>query len=136
MSNLERELKIKERECELVSIMQVKDEYNQVLQKKIDKKRKKIKSLKNELQRKEWQLQSALQELQTQQWVLSKSQKELKKQHEKTIKLEQDKEELAYSCDVEKKQLSKIIQILTLDKKEMQVMTFSLMHFHYTVPVV
>ena len=39
-SNLEKELEIKVRECELLSKMQKKDEYNQVLQKKIDKKRK------------------------------------------------------------------------------------------------
>ena len=84
-SNLERELKIKERECELLSEllseMQEKDAYNQVLQKKIDKKKKKIKILKEELERKEIELQSAVQEVQTIQEALLQAQQEQKKQH-------------------------------------------------------
>ena len=121
MSILERKLKIKERECELLSAMQEKDVYNQVLQKKIDKKKKKITILKNELQWKERELQSVLQQLQTQQWELSDAQKVLKKQHEEAVKLVKEKEELAYSSVLEKQQLRKIIQILTLNKEEMQV---------------
>ena len=40
-SNLEKELKIKKRECELLCAMQKKDANNQVLQKKVDKKKDK-----------------------------------------------------------------------------------------------
>ena len=39
-SNLEKELKIKKQECKLRCAMQEKDANNQVLQKKVDKKRK------------------------------------------------------------------------------------------------
>ena len=50
-SNLEKELKVKEREYQLLSTVHEKDEeLNQVLQKKIEKKKKKIKRLKEELQ--------------------------------------------------------------------------------------
>ena len=120
-SNLEKELKIKERECELLYKMQQKDEYNQVLQKKIDKKRKKIKSLKKELHRKECELQSALQEVQTQQKEMSRAQKELEKEHKEVMKLHREKEELACSYNIEKEQLSKRVQILTSDKENLKV---------------
>lgn len=122
-SILERELKIKERECQLLCEIQEKDEVlNQVLQKKIDKKRKKIKELKEELQRKEWELQSAQQKVQTRHKELSQARNELKKQHNEVIQLKREKEELACSYDFEKKQVSKIVQLLTSDKKELQVM--------------
>ena len=124
-SNLERELKIKERECELLSAMQEKDAYNQVLQKKIDKKRKKIKRLKEELQKKESELQSAMQDLQTKQEELSQAQNELKKQHEQVMELQREKEELACSYSIEKEQVSKIVQLLVSDKEEMQVRSCS-----------
>ena len=120
-SNLEKELEIKVRECELLSKMQKKDEYNQVLQKKIDKKRKKIKSLKKELQRKDCELQSALQEVQTQQEEMSRAQKELEKEHKEVMKLYKEKEELACSYNSEKAQLSKRVQILTSNKEDMEV---------------
>jgi len=120
-SNLEKELEIKVRECELLSKMQKKDEYNQVLQKKIDKKRKKIKSLKKELQRKDCKLQSALQEVQTQQEEMSRAQKELEKEHKEVMKLYKEKEELACSYNSEKEQLSKRVQILTSDKENLKV---------------
>ena len=125
-SNLERELKIKEQECQLLSAMQEKDEalnqvLNQVLQKKIDKKKKKIERLKEELQRKEIELQSAVKEVQTIQEELLQAQKELKKQHEEVIQLQREKEELACYYDIEKEQVSKIVQILASDKEELQV---------------
>ena len=120
-SNLEKELEIKVRECELLSKMQQKDEYNQVLQKKIDKKRKKIKSLKKELQRKDCELQSALQEVQTQQEEMSRAQKELEKEHKEVMKLHREKEELACSYNSEKEQLSKRVQSLTCDKENLKV---------------
>ena len=120
-SNLEQKLSIKERECELLCAMQEKDTYNQVLQKKVDKKRKKIKSLKRELQAKESELQSALQEVQTKQTELSEAQTVLRKQHEEVIKLQREKEELASSYYIEKEKVSKIVQILTSDKDKIQV---------------
>ena len=76
--NLEKELKIKERECELLSAMQEKDAHNQVLQKKIDKKKKKIKGLKKELKKKESELQTAMQEVRTMKGKLSQAQTELR----------------------------------------------------------
>ena len=88
-SNLEKELKIKERECQLLCVMQEKDEVlNQVLQKKIDKKKKKIKELKEDLNRKDWELQTSIQEVRTQQEELLQAQEELKKQHEEVIQLQ------------------------------------------------
>ena len=120
-SNLEKELKIEERECELLCAMQGKDPYNQVLQKKIDKKRKKIKRLKEELQSRYCEFQSAVQEAQNREEELLQARKELKKQHEQVIKLQREKEELAWSYNIEKKQVSKIVQLLVSDKEEMQV---------------
>ena len=121
-SNLVKELEIKVRECELLSKMQQKDEaLNQVLQKKIGKKRKKIKSLKKELQRKDCKLQSAMQEVQTQQEEMSRAQKELEKEHKEVMKLHKAKEKLACSYNSEKAQLSKRVQILTSDKEDMEV---------------
>ena len=75
-SNIEMKLNFKERECELLSKMQGKDETNnQLLQTVIEKKKNKIKRLKEELQRKENELKSALQEVQTKQEQLSQAQK-------------------------------------------------------------
>ena len=127
-SNLEKELKIKEQECELLHAMQEKDAYNQVLQKKIDKKRKKIRSLKEKLQKKESELQTAMQEVHTQQEELSQAQKELKKQHEHVIQLQRETEELALSYNIEKEQVSKIVQLLVSDKEEMQVRSSQEIH--------
>ena len=124
-SNLEMELNIKEREYKFLSTMQEKDEaLNQFLQRKIGKKRKKIKTLKEELQRKECELQSALQEVQTREEELTQARKELKKNHTKVIQLQREKEELARSYNIEKEQVSKLVQItfaLTSDKEEMKV---------------
>ena len=120
-SNLEKELKIEEQEYQLLCAMQGKDPYNQVLQKKIDKKRKKMKRLKEELQSRYSEFQSAVQEAQNREEKLLQAQKELKKQHEQVIKLQREKEELAWSYNFEKKQVSKIVQFLVSDKEEMQV---------------
>ena len=120
--NIEMKLKFKERECELLSEMQGKNEtYNQLLQMVNEKKKNKIKRLKEELEKKESELKSALQEVQTKQEELSQAQKELKKQHEKVIQLQREKEKLALSYNIEKEQVSKIVQLLVSDKKEMQV---------------
>ena len=121
-SNLERELKIKEREYQLLSTVHEKDEVlNHVLQKKIDKKRKKIKRLKEELQSMDSELQSALQEVQIGQKGLSQAQNEVKKHCKQVIALQREKEELAWSYNIEKEQVSKIVQLLVSDKEEMQV---------------
>ena len=105
--------------------MQEKDEaLNQFLQKRIDKKRKKIKSLKEELQKKKGELQSALQEVQTRQEELTQARKELTKKHTEVIQLQREKEDLARSHNIEKEQVSKLVQItfaLTSDKEEMKV---------------
>ena len=119
---IEMKLKFKERECELLSKMQVKDETdNHLFQEKIEKKKKKIKRLKEQLQKKEHELQSALQEVQIQQEEMSRAQKQLKKKHKEVLQLHREKEELASSYNNEKKHLSKLVQILTSDKAEMQV---------------
>ena len=121
-NNIEVKLKFKERECELLSKMQGKDEtYNQLLQTILEKKRNKIKRLKEELQKKECELKSALQEVQTKQEELSQARRELKKQHEEVIQLQREKEELSLSYNIEKEQVSKIVQLLVSDKEEMQV---------------
>ena len=121
-SNLEMELKIIKRECELLCAMQEKDEVlNQTLQKKIDEKEEIIKKLKEELKWKESELQSAFQEIQTQQKELSKAQMELNKQHEEVIQLQTEKEELECSYSIEREEVSKIVQILASDKQEQQV---------------
>ena len=120
--SIEMKLKFKEQECELLSKMQGKDEtYNLFLQKRIEKKKKKVKRLKEELQKKEHELKSALQEVQTKQEELSQARKELKKQQEEVIQLQREKEELALSYSIEKEQVSKIVQLLVSDKEEMQV---------------
>ena len=121
-NSIEVKLKCKERECELLSKMQGKDEtYNQLLQTILEKKRNKIKRLKEELQKKECELKSALQEVQTKQEELSQARRELKKQHEEVIRLQREKEELACSYNIEKERVSKIVQLHVSDKEEMQV---------------
>ena len=127
-SNLEKELKIKERECELLCAMQEEDAYNQVLQKKIGKKRKKIRSLIEKLQKQEIKLQSAVQEVHPKQEELSLAQKELKKQHDQLMQLQRETEELARSYNIEKEQVSKIVQLLVSDKEEMQVRSSQEIH--------
>ena len=130
-NNLEKKLKIEEQEYQLLCAIREKDPYNQVLQKKIDKKRKKIKRLKEELQSRYCEFQPAVQEAQNRQEELLQAQKELKKQHEEVIKLQREKEGLAWSYNIEKKEVSKIVQLLVSDKEEMQVTSIfecSVMH--------
>ena len=121
-SNLEMELKVQRRECELLSAMQEEDEVsNQFLKMKVAKKEEEIKSLKKELQSMDSELQSALQAVQIGQKGLSEARKEVKNHHEQVIQLQKEKEELAWSYNIEKKQVSKIVQLLVSDKEEMQV---------------
>ena len=121
-SNLEMELKVQRRECEVLSAMQEEDEVsNQFLKMKVAKKEEEIKSLKVELQSMDSELQSALQEVQTRQEELSQALNEQKKHHEEVIQLQNEKEELALSYNIEKEEVSKIVQLLVSDKEEMQV---------------
>ena len=116
------ELKVKEREYQLLSRVHEKDEeLSQVLKKKVEKKKKKIKRLKKELESMDSELQSALQEVQIGQKGLLQAQNKVKKQHEQVIQLQKEKEELAWSFNIEKEQVSKIVQLLVSDKEEMQV---------------
>ena len=122
--NIEMKLKLKERESQLLSAVWEKDNVvNQFLQRKVDKKRKKIKRLKEELQSMNSELQSAFQVVQNRQEQLSQVQKEMKKQHEKVMQLQREKEELAWSYNTEKEQVSKIVQLLVSDKEDMQVIS-------------
>lgn len=120
-SSLEWELKIKKRECQLLGARLEKDAYNQVLLEKIDKARRRIKSLKEELQRKDFELQSALKEVQSSQNKLLQAQIELKRQHEKVMQLRIGKEKLAHSYNIRSKQVSKLVQILVSNKEETKV---------------
>ena len=119
---LEMELKVKERECQLLCAMQEKDEeFNQFLKIKVDEKEKEIKSLKEELQMKESGLQVAMQKLQTQQDKLSKARKKLKKKHKEVMQLQKEKDELACSYNSEMERVKQITSSLTSDKEEMKV---------------
>ena len=116
------ELKVQRRECEVLSAMQEEDEVsNQFLKMKLAKKEEEIKSLKEDLQSMDSELQSALQEAQTRQKELSRAQNKLKKHHEQVIQLQKEKEELAWSYNIEKEQVSKNVQLLVSDREEMQV---------------
>lgn len=123
-SDLEMKLKVKEGGYQILCGMQEKDMYNQILQKEIDKKRKKIKNLKQELQKKDYELQSALQQLQIEKEELSHVRKELKKKHKEVMQLQREKEELSCSYNIEKEQVSKLVQIMfthTTDNEEKKV---------------
>ena len=127
-SSIEKELKFRERECQLLSdLTKVKDEF---FQEKITKKRKKIKKLKEELQMKDRQLQSAQEEARMQQEELSQAQAELRKKHEEVKELQREREELASSYNIEKLQVSKRLQISTSDKEGMKVPTGWLLLTH------
>ena len=119
-STLEMELRIKRRECQLLSEMQEKE--NQGLQYKVDKKRKKIKRLKKELKSKEHELKSALEEVQILKEELSQALKEKEEKHKEVIQLQSKKDKLECSCNTEREYLSKLVQALSSDKEEMKVM--------------
>ena len=124
-SSIEMELKFKVRECQLLSEMKEKDEEcNRFLQKKIAKKKKKIKRLKEELERKNCEFLSVQREAQTRQEELSRTRAEVKKKHEEVKELEREKEKLACSYNIRKEQVSQLVQIaiaLTSDREEMKV---------------
>ena len=119
-SSIEKELKFREQECQLLYELKEKDEF---FQEKITKKRKKIKKLKEELQTKDGQLKSAQEEARMRHEELSQAQAELRKKHEEVKELQREREELACSYNIEKLQVSKRFQISTSDKEEMKVPT-------------
>ena len=119
--NLEMELEIKEQESQLLCTMQEKDSYNQAQLEKIEKAKSEIESLKEELQRRDSKLESTLQEVQIKQEQLLQARKEIKKQHKEVMKLQRKKEKLACSYNIEKENVSKLVQILVSDKEERKV---------------
>ena len=50
----------------------------------------------------------------------------MKKQHKQVMQLHREKEELTCSYNIEKEQVSKIVQLLVSDKEEMQVRSLRL----------
>ena len=131
-NSIEKELKFKERECQLLSELKEKDE---LFQRKIAKKKKKIEKLKAELQSKECELKSAQQEARLQQDKLLKAQAELGKKHEEVKQLQREREELAQAYDIENLEVSKRIQIMvvaTSSEEEMKVTAWVVViHYPY-----
>jgi len=137
-SNIEMELKIKERECQLLSEIKEDKAYNvQLLQNKIAKKKKKIKRLKQELESNECKLRSAQQEAQIWQEKLSQALAEVRKKHEEVKELQRENEKLATSYSIKKEEISSLVQIaVTSVKEEMKVnllQDHALSHSHYSV---
>ena len=93
-SNIELELKYKERECQLLSEIKEDKFYNQFLQNKVAKKKKKIKRLKQELEMKECKLLSSQQEAQTWQEELLQARAEVRKKHKEVQELQRENEKL------------------------------------------
>ena len=124
---LEIELQSKQKECKLLSEMKEKDAVlNLMLDKKISAKQKEIQTLEKELQKRESDLQSAQQEASRWQEELLKVQTELKEKHKEVIQLKKENENLSCSYNIEKEQVSKLIQLtvdLRADKLEIQVST-------------
>ena len=124
---LEIELQSKRKECQLLSEMKEKDaSLSSMLEEKIDRKKKDIETLEKELQKRESDLQSAQQEASRWQEELLKVQTELKEKHKEVIQLEKENENLSCSYNIEKEQVSKLIQLtvdLRADKLEIEVST-------------
>ena len=84
---------------------------------KISKKTLKIKKLEKELY-------SAMQEANKLQEELLQAQEKLKEKHEEVKKLHEEKEKLSCSFNIEREQVSKLVQLittLTSEKEEMEV---------------
>jgi len=131
-NSIEKELKFKERECQLLLELKEKDEF---FQRKIAKKKKKIEKLKAELKNKECELKSAQQEARLQQDKLLKAQAELRKKHEEVKQLQREREELAQAYDIENLEVSKRIQITVVaasSEEEMKVTAWVVViHYPY-----
>jgi len=149
--NITREkLESKQRECQLLSEMldmlarsmqdskkqhhrfwkkdrqlQEKEVANKMLlEEKIAKKKKKIEMLEEKLQQKDSELQSAQQVARSLDEKLFQARVELDKKHEEVKQLQKENEELACFYNIEKEQVSKLVQIavtLTADKEKVEV---------------
>ena len=107
-------------------LQEKEDAYRMLTEEKIAKKRKKIDKLEEELQQKDSELQSAQREARSLDEKLLQARAELEKKHEETQQLRKQNEELACSYNIEKEQVSKLVQItvaLTADKKKIEVHT-------------
>ena len=119
---LKIKLQSKQKECKLLSKIEAKDAaHRAILEEEINKKRKKIEKLKKELQRKEPDLQSALQEAKTWREELSQAQVELKNKHEEVKVLREEKEKLTCSFNIQREQVSKLVQLTVTLTTEMKV---------------
>ena len=158
-------LESKQRECRLLSEMQdvltesmrdskTKDrqlqereaDYRRLLEEIIAEKKRQIGNLEKELRQKDSDLQSAQQEARSLHEKLLQARAELEKKSEEVKQLQKENEELACSYNIEKEQVSKLVQItvaLTADKKKAEVCThasvfrsksfFSIMNFIFPV---
>ena len=122
------ELDHKQKELQLLYEMKEKYaadvEKNSFYSEKISKKRLKIKKLEKQLQRKKSELYSAMQEANKLQEELLQAQEKLKEKHEEVKKLHEEKEKLSCSFNIEREQVSKLVQLintLTSEKEEMEV---------------
>ena len=124
---LEIELQSKRKECQLLSEMKEKDAVlNSMLDEKISGKQKEIETLEKELQKRESDLQSAQQEASRWQEELLRVQAYLKEKHKEVVQLKKENEKLSCSYNIEKEQVSKLIQLtvdLRADKLEREVST-------------
>jgi len=104
--------------------LQEKEAYRMLLEEKIAKKKKKIEMLEEMLQQKDSELRSAQQEARSLDEKLFQARVELDKKHEEVKQLQKENEELACSYNIEKEQVSKLVQItvaLTADKRKIEV---------------
>ena len=125
---LKMELDHKQKELQLLYEMKEKYaadvEKNSFYSGKISKKRLKIKKLEKKLQRKKSELHSAMQEANKLQEELLQAQVKLKEKHEEVKRLHEEKEKLSCSFNIEREQVSKLVQListLTSEKEEMEV---------------
>ena len=131
-------LESKQRECQLLSKMQdmLTESKKQLqekevacrmlLEEKIAKKKKKIAKLEEELRQKDSELQSAMQETRPLHEKLLQARAELETKHEELTQLQKQNEELSCSYNIEKEQVSKLVQlsvVLNADKKKIEVCT-------------
>ena len=108
--------------------LQEKEAYRMLLEEKIAKKKKKIEMLEEKLQQKDSELRSAQQEARSLDEKLFQARVELEKKHEEVKQLQKENEELACSYNIEKEQVSKLVQIavtLTADKEKVEVHTLA-----------
>jgi len=98
--------------------------YRTLLERIIAKKGRKIEKLEEELQHKDSELLSAQQEARSLEEKLSQARAEIKMKHEEVKQLQKENEELTCSYNIEKEQVSKLVQIaatLTADKEKIEV---------------